>query len=196
MRSLSLEDIDRQAVEVEHVNELLGGRMRLLHGVELNIGPEGDLDYPDDVLARFDCVVASVHQSMKDDRETMTRRILRAIENPHVNIIGHPTGRRIGRRPAYEIDLEAIARAAADHGVALEINANPQRLDLKDDHILLARELGCPLVISTDAHSPRELDLMRFGVATAQRGWVTKEEVINTWPRERLLRFLARGRRS
>ncbi|MGH2704027.1 MAG: DNA polymerase/3'-5' exonuclease PolX [Actinomycetota bacterium] len=194
MRSLSLEDIDRQAAEVRRLNETLGGGMHLLHGVELNIGPDGDLDYPDEILSRFDAVVASVHHNMKDDRETMTRRILRAIDNPNVNIIGHPTGRRIGRRPAYELDLEAIARTAAAHGVALEINANPQRLDLKDDHILLAREVGCPLVISTDAHSPRELGLMRFGVATAQRGWVTKEEVINTWPRERLLRFLARGR--
>lgn len=190
LRSLSLEDIDRQAGEVRRLNERLAGRITLLHGVELNVGPEGELDYPDEVLARFDVVVASVHHQMKMDRAAMTRRIVRAIDHPRVHVIGHPTGRRMGRREAYELDLEAVCRAAAKSGVALEINGSPERLDLKDDHIHLAREHGCLLAISTDAHSVRELDNMRLGVATAQRGWVTPEMVVNCRPLRELRRFL------
>ncbi|MGH2733503.1 MAG: DNA polymerase/3'-5' exonuclease PolX [Actinomycetota bacterium] len=198
LRSLSIEDIARQGREVKEINESLAGRMELLHGVELNIGPEGELDYPDEVLTRFDVVVASVHHQLGMDRAGMTRRILRAIENPHVHILGHPTGRILGRRPASELDLEAVCEAAAAHGVALEINASPRRLDLKDDHIFLAREYGCLFAISTDAHSPAELDYLRFGICSAQRGWVTRREVINALPLEELRRFLAKetvGRR-
>ncbi|MGH2769547.1 MAG: PHP domain-containing protein, partial [Actinomycetota bacterium] len=198
LRSLSIEDIARQGREVKEINESLAGRMELLHGVELNIGPEGELDYPDEVLTRFDVVVASVHHQLGMDRAGMTRRILRAIENPHVHILGHPTGRILGRRPASELDLEAVCEAAAAHGVALEINASPRRLDLKDDHIFLAREYGCLFAISTDAHSPAELYYLRFGICSAQRGWVTRREVINALPLEELRRFLAKetvGRR-
>jgi DNA polymerase (family 10) len=139
-----------------------------------------------------------VHSQLRMDREGMTRRVLRAIEHPHVHILGHPTGRKLGRRPASDLDLEAVFEAAAAHGVAMEINADPQRLDLKDDHIALAREIGCLFAISTDAHSPAGLDHLRFGVATAQRGWVTPREVINARPLDELRRFLAKetaGRR-
>jgi DNA polymerase (family 10) len=189
-RSLSLDDIARQAAEVRQINEELAGRMVLLHGVELNIGPGGDLDYPDEVLARFDVVVASLHHQLAEERAAITRRVLRAIANPHVHILGHPTGRMLPRRPASDLDMEAVCRSAASHGVAMEINANPRRLDLKDDHAFLARQLGCVFAISTDAHSPKELDLMRFGVATGQRGWVEPGTVINTWPLEQLRSFL------
>lgn len=192
MKSLSLEDVARQAEEVRRLNEALRGRITILHGVELNIGPGGGLDYPDEVLARFDLVLASVHHQLDMDRDAMTRRIIRAIENPYVNILGHPTGRRLGRREPSDMDLAAVFKAAGSHGVALEINANPQRLDLKDDHIFLAREYGCRFAINTDAHRPAELDLVRFGVYTAQRGWVTPEEVINAWPLTRLEAFLAK----
>ena len=164
----------------------------MLHGLEANIGMEGELDYPDEILAGFDVVVASLHHQLGGEREAMTRRVLRAIEHPHVHILGHPTGRMLPRRPASDLDMEAVCKAAVAHGVALEINANPRRLDLKDDHAFLARQLGCTFAISTDAHSPRELDLMRFGVATAQRGWVEPSRVINTWPLEALRRFLAK----
>jgi DNA polymerase (family 10) len=123
----------------------------------------------------------------------MTRRVLRAIEHPAVHILGHPTGRMLPRRPASDLDMEAVCRAALAHGVALEINANPRRLDLKDDHAFLARQIGCLFAISTDAHSPRELDLMRFGVGTAQRGWVEAKDVVNTWPLDKLRRFLAKS---
>lgn len=192
MRSLTLEDIDRQAAEVRRLNDSLGDRITLLHGVEANIGRGGELDYPDDVLERFDVVVASLHHQLGMDREAMTRRILKAFDHRCVNIFGHPTARYIGRRQPAAFDLEAVFRGAADRGIALEINANPQRLDLKDDHILLAKELGCLLAIDTDAHSPSDFSNMRFGVSTAQRGWVAPSEVINAWPIERLRSFLAR----
>lgn len=192
MRSLSLRDIERQREEVRAVNKELGSRMTLLHGVELNIGADGSLDYPDEVLASFDLCVASIHSSFKASRAEQTRRLLRAIENPHVHVIGHPSGRRLDRREGIDFDVGEIARAAAQHQVALEINAHPYRLDLRDDHVRWAREHGASFVISTDAHSIAELDNMHFGVATAQRGWVGAEEVINTWPLERLRAFLAK----
>ncbi|MEA2591081.1 MAG: polymerase, partial [Actinomycetota bacterium] len=193
VRNLSLEDIERQRAEIKELNEELAGRIVVLHGLEANIGMEGELDYADEVLAGFDVVVASLHHQLRGEREVMTRRVLRAIENPHVHILGHPTGRMMPRRPGSDLDMEAVCRAALAHGVALEINANPRRLDLKDDHAFLARQMGCLFAISTDAHSPRELDLMRFGVATAQRGWVEAKDVVNTWPLEKLRRFLAKS---
>ena len=192
MRSLSLRDIERQKEEVRSVNEELGSRMTLLHGVELNIGADGSLDYPDDVLASFDLCVASIHSSFKASRADQTRRLLRAISNPHVHVIGHPSGRRLDRREGIDFDVGEIARVAARHHVALEINAHPYRLDLRDEHVRWAREHGASFVISTDAHSIEELDNMHFGVATAQRGWVGADEVINTWPLERLKVFLAK----
>jgi len=193
VRNLSLDDIVRQRVEIKALNEELAGRIVVLHGLEANIGMEGELDYPDEIMAGFDIVVASLHHQLRGDRAAMTRRVLRAIEHPHVHVLGHPTGRMLPRRPASDLDMEAVCRAALAHGVALEINANPRRLDLKDDHAFLAREMGCLFAISTDAHSPRELDLMRFGVATAQRGWVESRDVVNTWLLDKLRRFLAKS---
>jgi len=193
VRNLSLDDIVRQRAEIKALNEELAGRIVVLHGLEANIGMEGELDYPDEIMAGFDIVVASLHHQLRGDRAAMTRRVLRAIEHPHVHVLGHPTGRMLPRRPASDLDMEAVCRAALAHGVALEINANPRRLDLKDDHAFLAREMGCLFAISTDAHSPRELDLMRFGVATAQRGWVESRDVVNTWLLDKLRRFLAKS---
>jgi DNA polymerase (family 10) len=190
MRSLTARDITAQRKEVQKVNEELGGRMTLLHGVELNIGPDGSLDYADDVLAGFDICVASIHGQFRLSRDDQTRRLIRAIENPHVHIVGHPSGRRLDRREGIDFDVAEVARAAARHKVALEVNAHPYRLDLRDEHVRWAREQGCNFVISTDAHSIAELDHMHFGVATAQRGWMTADEVIDTWPLERLRAFL------
>ncbi len=195
MRSLSLKDIERQREEVRAIDEELGPRMTLLHGVELNIGADGSLDYSDDVLAGFDLCVASIHSSFKASRSDQTRRLLRAISNPHVHVIGHPSGRRLDRREGIDFDVGEVARAAAKHGVALEINAHPYRLDLRDDHVRWAREHGASFVISTDAHSIAELENMHFGVSTAQRGWVGAGEVINTWPLEQLRAFLAKKMR-
>jgi DNA polymerase (family 10) len=192
---LTSDDIDRQAAEVAEVNKSLAGKITVLHGVELNISPSGELDYPDEVLRKFDLVVASVH-SPPWDRDGMTRRIIRAIENPNVHIIGHPTGRRIGKRAGGEFDLVKVFKAALSCGVAIEVNSNQERLDLRDDHVRIARELGCLFAIDTDAHRFSELDFMRLGVYTAQRGWVTKESVINAWPLSKLRRFLDKDRSS
>jgi DNA polymerase (family 10) len=164
--------------------------MALLHGTELNIGPDGSLDWDDEFLAGFDVVVASVHSHLRQPRDEMTARILRAINNPHVHIIGHPTTRLIGHRPAVDVDLDAIFAAAARTGTALEINSFPDRLDLDDDLILRARHAGVRFAINTDAHAVPHLDYLRFGIATAQRGWAQKADVINTYPLAKLRRFL------
>jgi DNA polymerase (family 10) len=190
MKNLGPDEIVAQREEVRAIDAELGGRTRVLHGVELNIGADGSLDYDDDVLAGFDLCVASVHSSFRLTRSEQTKRFLRAIANPHVHVIGHPSGRRLDRREGVDFDVEAIAKAAAKHSVALEINAHPYRLDLRDDHVRWAREYGVRFVISTDAHSIAELDNMHFGVATAQRGWAEAESVINTWPYDRLQAFL------
>jgi DNA polymerase (family 10) len=168
-------------------------KMALLHGTELNIDPDGGVDWPPEFLEGFDVCVASVHSHFNQPKDQMTRRLIRAMENPHVHIIGHPTARLIGRREPIEFDLDEVFRAAARTGTALEINAFPDRLDLKDEHIAWARRHGVRFAVDTDAHALPHLDVMRFGVATAQRGWLTKDDVINTWPLARLRRFLRKG---
>ncbi|MFJ8362590.1 DNA polymerase/3'-5' exonuclease PolX [Streptomyces sp. NPDC093984] len=166
--------------------------MRLLHGTELNISAEGDVDWPGAFLAGFDLCVASLHSHFDLDREAMTRRLVRACENPHVNIIGHPTTRLIGKRPGVDADWDEVFAACARTGTALEINAQPDRLDLCDEDILRARQHGVKFAVNTDAHSVLHLAHLRYGVGTAQRGWLTADDVINTWPLRRLRRFLAK----
>ncbi|MFB6956026.1 DNA polymerase/3'-5' exonuclease PolX [Streptomyces sp. NPDC056309] len=168
--------------------------MRLLHGTELNIGPDGDVDWPDEFLAGFDICVASVHSHFGLGREAMTRRLVRACENPHVHVIGHPTTRLIGRRPGIDADLDEVFAACARTGTALEINAQPDRLDLGDEDILRARSHGAKFAVDSDAHSLLHLAYLRYGIGTAQRGWLTPDDVINTWPLRRLRRFLRKGR--
>ncbi|MGH2722730.1 MAG: DNA polymerase/3'-5' exonuclease PolX [Actinomycetota bacterium] len=170
------------------------GDMAILHGSELNIQPDGSLDWDDEFLAGFDILVASVHSHFNQSKDDMTRRIVRAMEHPYVNVIGHPTARMLGRRPGIEYDLDAVFAAAARTGTALEINSFPDRLDLRDEHIAWARQHGVRFAVDTDSHSPVHLPNMRFGVGTAQRGWVTKAEVINTYPLKKLRTFLAKGR--
>jgi DNA polymerase (family 10) len=170
-------------------------KMTLLHGTELNIDPEGGVDWGPEFLEGFDVRVASVHSHFNQTKEEMTRRIVRACENPHVNIIGHPTGRRIGSRPPLEYDLEEVFAAAARTGTALEVNAFPDRLDLRDEHIMWAKRHGVKFSVDTDSHSTVHLPFMRYGVGTAQRGWLTKEDVVNSWPLSKLKRFLSKGRR-
>lgn len=179
----------RHAANVRALDAQLSD-IRLLTGSEVDIHADGSLDYPDEVLAMLDVVVASVHSAMGQDRETMTARILRAIRNPHVHIIGHlTTSVQDGREPI-DVDLEAVFRAAAETGTALEINAAPDRLDLKDTQVLRARELGAPLVVSTDAHAAEHMDNMRFGVAVARRGWCRPEDILNTRTADGFLAFL------
>ena len=164
--------------------------MTILAGSEVDIRSDGRMDFSDDVLAELDVVVASVHNAMSQDRETMTRRIIRAMENPHVTIIGHLSTRLLGQRPPTDFDLEAVLMAARDTGTALEINASPERLDLKDTHAFRARELGIPLVISTDSHHHSQLSGGRFGVAVARRAWCEPHHILNTMPREQFLAFI------
>jgi DNA polymerase (family 10) len=169
-------------------------KMTLLHGTELNIDGEGNVDWDAEFLDGFDVCVASVHSLFSQSKDEMTRRIVRAMENPNVHVIGHPTGRIINKRQPVDVDLEEVFRAAARTGTALEVNGYPDRLDLKDEHILWARRHGVKFSVDTDSHATTHLEHMRYGVATAQRGWLTKDDVINAWPLSKLKTFLRKGR--
>lgn len=189
---LSVERLRRQADEVRAADKALGPDFRVLHGTEMEIRADGSLDYPDEVLSELDFVIASLHTALGQPREQVTRRLLNAIENPHVDMIGHPTGRLLPDRAGADLDMDTVIAAAAASGTILEINANPARLDLRDVHVRRAVEMGVKLAINTDAHSPAEFDLMAFGVATAQRGWATAADVVNTWPIEQVLAHVNR----
>ena len=168
--------------------------MELLHGTELNIDPDGDVDWDGEFLSGFDLTVASVHSHFSQSKDEMTARVIKAIENPYVDIIGHLTTRQIGKRPPVDLDLEAVFEAAGRTGTALEINSHPDRLDLSDEHVLWARRHGVRFAVDTDAHAVPHLDHRRFGVGVAQRGWLTKDDVINAWPLGKLKKFLAHGK--
>ncbi|WP_433224562.1 DNA polymerase/3'-5' exonuclease PolX [Microtetraspora malaysiensis] len=187
---------EKALAQREQVRKLDGayGGMRLLHGTELNIDPEGNVDWPPEFLAGFDLCVASLHSHFTQPREETTRRLLRACENPHVKIIGHPTARVIGRREPVDADWDAVFTACARTGTALEIDAFPERLDLPADLVRRASGKGVLFAVDSDAHAVPHLANMRYGVATAQRGWLTADQVINAWPLDRLLRFLRAGR--
>ena len=191
-RGLTSEDLRRQRAEVEEVNRRMGGTFRLLAGTEVEVRADGSLDFPDGVLAELDLVVAAVHSGLRQDREQVTARMLAAIRNPHVDIVAHPTGRVIGEREGADLDMEPIFRAAAETGTALEVNAYPKRLDLRDVHVRRAIEMGVKLAISSDAHDANSFAVLPFGVATARRGWATAADVINTWPVEEVLRWTVR----
>ena len=191
MQRMTLEKMLEQREQVSQLQVELGG-FRLLHGTELNIGPDGTVDWPEDILAGFDICVASVHSHFDQPRDEMTRRFVRACENPQVHVIGHPTARRLGKRGSVDVDFSELFRVCAETGTALEVNSQPQRLDLPSDHIKAARDAGVKFAIDTDSHTVGSLDLLRYGVGTAQRGWLTAEDVINAWPLDRLRAFLAK----
>ncbi|WP_343117175.1 DNA polymerase/3'-5' exonuclease PolX [Ostreiculturibacter nitratireducens] len=176
---LSVERLAEHLDAIDAVNDRLKG-IRLLKASEVDILEDGSLDYPDKVLARLDLVVAAVHSQFTLPEEKQTARILKALDNPHVGILAHPTGRLIGERGAYSVNLEKVFEAATERGVALEINAHPMRLDLDDLEARIARDMGAQIAISTDAHSTGGLDYMSYGVAQARRGWLTREDVLNT----------------
>jgi len=155
-------------------------RIRVLAGIEVDILGDGSLDLSDEVLAEMDVVIASVHTLFNQPLEEMTARVLRAIENPHVRVLGHPTGRLLLRREAYQIDMARVLKAAAGAGVAVEHNANPNRLDLSDRDLRMAKEAGCKIVVNTDAHHTSEMEYMRYGVRQLRRAWLTKLDVLNT----------------
>jgi len=187
---LTVEGLAKQRQEIDAVQKELGSRLRLLQGTEMEIRADGTLDYPDEVLEKLDIVIASLHSSLRQPREKVTERLLTAIRNPHVDIIGHPTGRLFPDREGADLDMEAVFTAAAEHQVALEINAHPARLDLDDVNARRAQELGIKLCINTDAHSQGDLDMLQFGVSTARRGWVEASSVLNTWKTANLLNWL------
>jgi len=177
---LSVERLRSQRKAIDELQAKLGDSFRVYQGAEVEILADGRLDYPDDVLEALDLVVASLHTSLRQSRQKVTKRLLRAIGNRHVDVIGHLTGRLIGSRDAADLDIEAIFSAAAEHGVVLEINSNPARLDLNDVHARRAVEVGCRLAINTDAHHTDHFAFRRYGIGTARRGWVTAPDVINT----------------
>lgn len=185
----------RQAKEIDALNtKVVQGKFgdknkkfRVLKGAEVNILKDGSLDIDDAALAKLDIVAAAVHTNMKMPRPEMTRRIIKALQHPRLHILFHPTGRLINKRPPYEVDIREVIKAAKKYRVALEVNAFPDRLDLKDEHVRLAVAAGVKLVINTDAHAPEHLRYLEFGEATARRGWATRGDVLNTLPLNKLL---------
>jgi len=172
---------------LEHIKRIRAAdkkvkNVRIFAGIEVDILPDGALDLSDDVLSQMDVVIASVHSQFSQDRSEMTSRLLKAIENPHVSVIGHPTGRLLLRRDAYQFDVEAVLKSAAKHRVAMELNAYPDRLDLCDVHLRMAKQLGVKIVINTDSHHTSHLDKIRYGILQARRAWLTKNDVLNTLP--------------
>jgi DNA polymerase (family 10) len=187
---LSVKRLREQRVELKGLRSRGKGAIHVFQGAEVEILADGALDYSDEVLAELDLVIASLHTSLRQDRDRITERLLGAIRNPHVDVIAHPTGRLIGSRDPAALDMQAVVTAAAEHGVALEINANPERLDLNDVHARMALDAGCLLTINTDAHHPDQLDSVGYGVSVARRAWAEADHVINTWPLYRLREWL------
>jgi DNA polymerase (family 10) len=190
---LSLQRVAEQMAQIDALNKKLKG-FKIFKGIEADILPDGRLDYEDDVLASFDYVVASVHSHFHQSREEMTARVIRALRHPCVTMFGHPTGRLLLRREAYQIDLEAVLQAAAESGTMMEINAHPQRLDLDWIHCKRAKSLGVQVVINPDAHSPWDLMYYRFGVDVARRGWLENRDVFNTGTVAQVAKALAQSR--
>lgn len=189
---LSADDLERQIDDIAELNDGFNGFL-LLAGCEVDILEDGDLDFPDSLLSKLDLVVASIHSKLDLDEEAQTDRIIRAMDSPEVNIIGHPTGRMLEKRRPYPLDMERVIEAAADRGCALELNANPNRLDLSDIHCRQAAELGVRIAISTDAHATGGLGNMRYGVDQARRGWLNRKDVLNTLSWHNLSRALKRS---
>ncbi|MEJ2637689.1 MAG: DNA polymerase/3'-5' exonuclease PolX, partial [Calditrichia bacterium] len=187
-------DEKRLAESIEQIDKLTGklNGFRLLKSVEVDILSDGKLDLSDDILKELDIVICSVHYNFNLSRDEQTQRVLRAMDNPYFNIFAHPTGRLIGEREPYEIDLEKVMESAKNKNCFLEINAQPDRLDLSDNYIKMAKDMGVKLAISTDAHSKSDLDNMRFGVSQARRGWLEPDDVLNTRKWEDLKKLITR----
>jgi DNA polymerase (family 10) len=179
---LTIERVRAQWAEMDKLNQTYGGKFQLFKGTECDILADGSLDYPDDVLDGFDYVVASIHSSFQLTREEMTRRLVRAVSNPRVTMLGHPTGRLLLARDAYAVDLDAVIAAAAEAGTMIEINANPHRLDLDAVHCRRARERGVRIVINPDAHAVGGFQDLEYGISVARRAWLEKADVWNSLP--------------
>jgi len=189
---MSVEKLHERRVEIASVQEIMGDSLRLLQGAEVEIHADGSLDYSDDVLAELDVVVASLHSSLRQPREQITERLLRAMRNPHVDIIGHPSGRLLPNREGADLDWEQVLKTALETGVALEINAHPSRLDLDEVYSRRAAEMGIPLSLNTDAHAPDQLDMIEYGIGATRRAWLEPDQIINAWPADKLLAWLAK----
>jgi len=179
--------------EIDKLNErfkVQGLRFKVLKGCEANILNDGSIDIKDEVLAQLDYVMAGIHSNLKMPRVQMTERVTRAMRNPNVDIISHPTGRLINERDEYQIDLDAIFKLAKETGTILEIDSSPKRLDLKDQNIRRAKEAGVKMIINTDTHRKDQMRFMEFGIAQARRGWAEKEDIVNYWPLEKLLKAM------
>jgi len=188
-RGLSTADLRKKKKEIEKINKKLKG-LRVLYGTEVEIDSNGKIDYKDEVLKEFDVVIAAIHSGFKQPKEQLTRRIIKACENKYVHIIAHPTGRLWGVREPYDIDFDQILKVAKQTNTQLEINAFPARLDLNDLNARRAKEKGVKLILDTDAHSTEQLKEMKLGLSVARRGWLSKEDVLNTLPVEELLKAI------
>ena len=193
-RGLSVDRLMEQAAEIRELNRELKG-FRVLHGTEMDILGDGSLDFPDQVLKELDIVVASIHSGFGNSREVMTSRIVAAMRNPYVDIIAHPTGRIIGEREGYQVDMEEVLQVAKETGTALEINAYPLRLDLGDAQVRRAKELGVAIAINTDSHTKLQFETLHYGISVAQRGWLERGDVLNTLEPDELLKRLQRKRK-
>jgi DNA polymerase (family X) len=189
-RGLDADRLLAQWQAIDRFNAQGNSPVRVLKGIECDILESGPMDLPDEVLAQADWVIGSVHYGQKQSREQITARIVGALSNPHVDVIAHPTGRLLGSRPPYDVDIQAVFQAAAEHRKFLELNASPYRLDLSESHLMAASAMGIPIVINTDAHSIDGLDVMRFGITQARRAGLTTDKIANTWPLEKLLEWL------
>jgi DNA polymerase (family X) len=192
---LNADRLKQQSEEIDRLNEEFAGRFHILKGTECDILRDGTLDFDDETLAKLDFVVASIHGNFNLSREEQTQRMLRAISNPYVDIIGHPTGRLLLERAGYDIDLDAVIDAASQHGVCIEINAHPSRLDLDWRYVHKAREKGIKIPVNTDAHTVAGLDVMRYGIGIARKGWLRPVDVLNTMEFEALQSFFRERRK-
>ena len=188
-RGLTGERLLEQKKEIDAINKKLKGFM-IIHGVEVDIRSDGSLDISDDVLKELDIVVASIHSGFKQPRKQLTYRMVSAMKNPYVSIIAHPTGRLIGERDAYDVDMDEVLTVAKKTGTAIEINAYPLRLDINDTYAKRAKGMGIPIVIATDTHVTNQFDYMRYGISIARRGWLEKDDVLNTLAVDKLLKRL------
>jgi DNA polymerase (family 10) len=193
-RGLTAERLLEEKKQIDSLNKKLKG-FKLLAGIEVDIRSDGQLDLPDDVLKKLDIVVASIHSGFKQSKEQLTRRLIAAMKNPYVSIIAHPTGRLIGERDAYAIDMNSVLEVAQETGTAIEINAYPLRLDLNDVYARIAKEKKIPLVISTDAHTINHFNFMTYGISIARRGWIEKDNVLNTLNYDALMKALKKNKK-
>jgi DNA polymerase (family 10) len=185
--------IQMQWKEIDAVNKKLKGTITVLKGTECDILKDGTLDLPDEILAKLDITGVSVHSYFNLPRDEQTARVIRALRNPHVDILYHPTGRIVGRRDPYEIDMDEVIRVAEETGTALEVDSF-ERLDMKDEYVRKCVEAGVKFAIDSDAHAPAHFGLLEYGIAQARRGWSEKKDVINAWPLEKMLKMLKRNR--